>query len=310
MKIEHKILITVGLILLLGTVGTVGLLYTTSEEADNIVLRYQRSTQSLKSTSVATVIETIEVAEEDPGTSTGGGGLNPQPATSTNPSNPTPPGVKPTQPAPNPNTKDGCFTNMQLKQTQCGVQYYGESQSGTWSTGTSGHSLKYGCMWFAMSAAASYISNQPVYVHELLHVAGCTTAYADSGNISVDIQPKMNCVGQSGETVFVGGSIVSNPKEILSAAGYTVSSDLGKSSGWYDENFINSGGVYLIHINNDNSSRLSKSGTHWFVVVGKGQYNGNEVYLIINGSGTQGGNGYAAPSTIDSLLNHCYKVSR
>ena len=37
MKIEHKILIAVGLILLLGTVGTVGLLYTTSEEADNIV---------------------------------------------------------------------------------------------------------------------------------------------------------------------------------------------------------------------------------------------------------------------------------
>ena len=73
MKIEHKILIAVGLILLLGTVGTVGLLYTTSEEVDNIVLRYQRSTQSLKSTSVATVIETIEVAEEDPNTTAGGG---------------------------------------------------------------------------------------------------------------------------------------------------------------------------------------------------------------------------------------------
>lgn len=309
MKIEHKILIAVGLILLLGTVGTVGLLYATSEEVDNIVSRYQRSTQSLKSTSVATVIETIEVAEEDPG-ATAGGGLNPQPSVSINPSNPTPPGVKPAQPAPNPNTTDGCFTNMQLKQTQCGVQYYGESQTKPWTQGTSGHMLKSGCMWFAMSAAASYVSNSPVYVHELLHVAGCSTAYADSGNVSVNIQPKMNCVGQSGETVFVGGSVVSNPKEILSAAGYTVSSDSGNSSGWYDENFINSGGVYLIHIHNDKSSKLSKSGTHWFVVVGKGQYNGSEVYLVINGSGSQGGNGYAIPNTLESLMNHCYKVSR
>ena len=56
MKIEHKILIAVGLILLLGTVGTVGLLYTTAEEVANFVLRYQRSSQSLKSTSLATVI--------------------------------------------------------------------------------------------------------------------------------------------------------------------------------------------------------------------------------------------------------------
>ena len=309
MKIEHKILIAVGLILLLGTVGTVGLLYTTSEEVDNIVLRYQRSTQSLKSTSVATVIETIEVAEEDPGATTGGG-LNPQPSVSTNPSSPTPPGVKPSQPAPNPNTTDGCFTNMQLKQTQCGVQYYGENQKGTWSTGTSGHTLQYGCMWFAMGAAASYVSNTPVYIHELLHTAGCSTAYADSGNVSVNIQPKMNCVGQSSSTVFEGGSVVSNPKEILSAAGYTVASDSGSASGWYDDNFINNGGVYLVHVKGDSGAKLSSGKEHWFVVVGKGQYNGNEVYLVINGSGSQGGNGYAIPNTLESLMNHCYKISR
>ena len=309
MKNEYKILTAVGLILLLGTVGTVGLLYTTSEEADNIVLRYQRSTQTLKSTSVATVIETIEVEEEAPNVGTPAQQA-PSTPSGTAPSSPTPPGVKPAQPAPNPNTNDGCFTNMQLKQTQCGVQYYGENQKGTWSTGTSGHTLQYGCMWFAMGAAASYVSNSPVYIHELLHTAGCSTAYADSGNVSVNIQPKMNCVGQNSKTVFEGGSVVSNPKEILSAAGYNVADDTGSAAGWYDANFINNGGVYLVHVKGDSGAKFSSGKEHWFVVVGKGQYNGNEVYLVINGSGSQGGNGYAVPNALESLMNHCYKVSR
>lgn len=110
MRFEHKLLIIVGMILLIGTVSTVGLLYTTDEETDSIVERYTRSTQNMQGVSVASVIETVEEDETPPGSS--GGGNSPG---SNNGGTASPPGAKPMQPVDNPNTNDGCYTNMALK---------------------------------------------------------------------------------------------------------------------------------------------------------------------------------------------------
>lgn len=307
MRFEHKLLIIVGMILLIGTVSTVGLLYTTDEETDSIVERYTRSTQNMQGVSVASVIETVEEDETPPGSS--GGGNSPG---SNNGGTASPPGAKPMQPVDNPNTNDGCYTNMALKQTKMGVQYYGESQEAPWVKGTKGHCLSQGCMWFAMSAATSYVQGSPVYIHELLHAAGCTTAKANSTGTSVDIQPKMDYVGNNSSPVFSGGSVSSTPSAIIGSLnkGFNVGSDKVGTS-WYSEDFISKGGVYLVHANGDNAHALSSNGQHWFVVVGKGQvFSGQECYLVINGAGTQGRDGYVMCDVLDKKLNHCFEVTK
>lgn len=307
MRFEHKLLIIVGMILLIGTVSTVGLLYTTDDETDSIVERYTRSTQNMQGVSVASVIETVEGDDTPPGSSSGSGS-----STGGNGGTATPPGAKPMQPVNNPNTNDGCYTNMALKQTTMGVQYYGETQTNPWTKGTKGHCLSQGCMWFAMSAATSYVQGSPVYIHELLHAAGCTTAKADSSGSSVDIQPKMDYVGNANSPVFSGGSINATPSSVISALnkGFNVGSDKAGTS-WYSDSFINGGGVYLVHANGDTANALSSNGQHWFVVVGKGQVSsGQECYLVINGAGSQGGDGYVLCDVLDKKLNHCFEVTK
>lgn len=308
MRFEHKLLIIVGMILLIGTVSTVGLLYTTDAETDSIVERYTRSTQSMQGVSVASVIETVEGDDTPPSSSSGGGSNTGTGSSGTV----TPPGAKPMQPVNNPNTNDGCYTNMALKQTKMGIQYYGESQTTPWTKGTKGHCLSQGCMWFAMSAATSYVQGSPVYIHELLHAAGCTSAKSNANETSVDIQPKMDYVGNNSSPAFSGGSVSATPSAIISALnkGFKLGSD-NTSSGWYSEGFINGGGVYLVHANGDNAHALSSSGQHWFVVVGKGQVSGGqECYLVINGSGSQGGDGYVLCDVLDKKLNHCFEVTK
>lgn len=307
MRFEHKLLIAVGMILLVGTTATVGLLYTTDDETDSIVERYTRSTQNLQEVTIASVIEIVESDDIPPNSSSTTGS-----STGSSTGTISPPGAKPMQTVNNPNTNDGCYTNMALKQTKMGVQYYGESQTAPWTKGTKQHCLSQGCMWFAMSVATSYLQGNPVYVHELLHAAGGTSAKANSSGSSVDIQPAMNYVGIANSPVFAGGSVNATPASVIGALnkGFNVGND-NPGSGWYSDTFVGSGGIYLVHAKDDSAHALSSGGQHWFVVVGKGQVSGGqECYLVINGAGSQGGDGYVLCDVLDKKLDHCYEVTK
>lgn len=302
---NKKVVLVVAIILLVGTVGTVGLLYSTPEDTADIVAKFNRTVQQQERVTCSTVIELVE---NDSDEKAGDNTQNPSPGQT-----PTPPapgtGGSITQPSP---TQDGCYSNMALRQTKAGVQYYGESQEKPWTApkqkGSGPYeSLDAGCMWFAMCAAVSWVQGSPVPIHELLHAVGFTSAVANTSTTTL-LTPKIEAVGQKSNKSYPDGSACS-PENVLKHF-VTVEADTGSLSSALSSYSFKDGWVFLVHTSND-GGKYSSSGQHWFVVV---DTLSSGDYAIINGGGTQGKDkGYIPQgdlSGFDSMCNHCFPIKK
>lgn len=312
---NKKVVLVVAIILLVGTVGTVALLYSTPEDTDDIVAKFNRVVQQYGRISCSTVIELVE---NDSGEQVGDSNNPQSPTTGQTPTpgtggttQPTPPGTGGAVSPPNP-TQDGCFSNMALRQTKAGVQYYGESQEKPWTApkqkGSGPYeSLDAGCMWFAMSAAVSWVEGAPVPIHELLHAVGFTSAVANTSSTTL-LTPKIEAVGQKSDRHYPDGSTCS-PENVLKHF-VTVEADTGSLSSALTNYSFKDGWVFLVHTTND-GGKYSSSGQHWFVVV---DTLSSGDYAIINGGGTQGKKAGYIPkgdlSGFDSMCNHCIPIKK
>lgn len=190
--------------------------------------------------------------------------------------------------------------NMEAK-TSNGIVYPVEGQVDYWvlhgGGGNGCHGLGKGCMWFASAVAASMATGNIVGIESLLEARGYSVSMQGGGAY---IEPGISYVGFNSGGAYEDGNKCT-PAGLLSGF-CTVGND--DSSKTYDQSFIESGGVYLVHAANDNNKLYSKTGEHWFVVAGK--VNGD--YIILNGSGSIGKDGILKSSDL-GLINHWMKVS-
>lgn len=188
-----------------------------------------------------------------------------------------------------------------IMDTDGGITYPREQQVTYW-TGNGGkgggcHGLGAGCLWFSSAVAASMVSGNVVGVSDLLAARGYKVKLKDG---SAYIEPGMEYVGTNSSGCYPDGNACM-PGGVLS--GFAT---VKVSSNFYDQNFINNGGVYLVHANGDTSALLSSGDQHWFVIAGK---DSQGRYIVLNGCGSQGSKGYMDPN-LRGLLNCIYEVTK
>lgn len=187
---------------------------------------------------------------------------------------------------------DHPVTNMKVKQAG-GISYPADSQNSYW-TGNGGngggcHGLGSGCMWFASATAASVVNGRVIGVADLLEARGYTLS-TQNGNAYIN-NPGLSRVGLDGGATYADGKpcTVSGLLSGFCNVSNNKATRTNQSNPWYSQDFIDSGGVYVVHASGDTSHNVSGGGQHWFVIAGK---NADGTFIVLNGCGAHGSQGY------------------